>query len=1487
LSPTTRLARFACRSVAAVALAALFASAASAQVPLLPEREPNDAATAAQPFEAPVRVFGGLGTKGDVDHFVWVVDDDASAQLFEVVFDGPPGGATVDIASSDAKAVQLTLTTSRSTPSARRNRLLLPPDRYAVTVRGAAGPYALTVHAKALRPLALTTRERARADRVRLVENPAFLLPAGDAWLRWAPGAGRYDIELITMGGAVALTLEDAAGKAVATDTNASIALKGVTLAAGDHWFKLRGPEGAFIVLRLAKADATPTPNDLPNPNDPIYITPGSPVSGRVEAKRDIHHHLRVEGETRLYRLTATGSATKSLIWSSVAGEKLLEARAEKDGAILDHLVLPPGEHRFTVAAGPGDYRLEVTLLPRPASLGKGLLEREPNSGGAFVDDLPFGTAKTGFVTANNDVDIYRFQAAGSVYSRLTVTSQAALELRWTNGGPMQKWSVVANTPLVEHVVVPAGDHELEVVTRGAARGASYTVDLALGDPFDAAYRQGTDAPPSVTARIALTEVPAAFSNVAQTLFGELTLTAKQAATLPLIGITTDPAWSIHFPRGATVDLVAGRATVLPFEVRLVPDLLASPVRLALGVGREGVASGATIDVVPVADLAPVRPSTPLPLPDALLGAIDAARGGAFVDAKGQVRANAGRLAGLIEGTVRRDRRFELRLDAKTTLADMPAIRLRVPTRVVGVTLEAVGPELRTAVKDFAVSLSDDGVTWTEVLVDRLVSREGEQAFVLSAPRAAKYARLEIRSSHAPPGRNGEFPATLGAFKVLADPTAPLTDAAPDLILDTHGGHVVATFPYQGWGANIPFLPDRPAWSVFGFHHARAAAVNELVWEDAPKTSPDQRVPGLTFYGTTLGAAGPWVELGRLTAPGRVKLPAPTWIRFLKVETGTTSKRMRASVPVIRALEHTAGTSVVGSGYRTYRTILGEWGPFARAAHYERLHPETPAPAATTRGHHTRQKAQRLTGEVSGRVQRGQVEDWYSVVVPAGHGLFTLQAKGHPTLDVDFEVQDAKGLVVSPTKIDERAATAVRTFAVEAGQTYYVRVWQPVSSVVFTWDTSGSVAAWVPLVRNAIQRFAETVVPGHERVHLLPFGGGPLLTDWEARDDVLWSALSSYVPAASSESERALRVATELLSETRGTKAVVLLSDALTPRDFGVWEVLAEVRPRVFTAGVASGLEGVGQDRLEAWASVEGGEYVGVTSRGALDGFFARVSARLRLPASYGLSHSTGPRPVVPPGSLEVIDDRPADVGSSVAFVVDVSGSMLELLKGKRRIDIARQILVDTVANDVPAATSVAVRVFGRVGGDPCGTELLVPLGPASAARAALGGIVATKNAMTPIAEALAAVAGDFGDKPGDKTVVLLTDGRETCGGDPKKTLEELEAKGLSLRVNIVGFALSGAAIRRTFIALAEAGGGTFYDADDANLASVLGAAVRADFAVLDGGVVVARGQVGGAPIEVGPGRYRVEVATMPPRVFDDVEVRDGERRKLQLSTGR
>ena len=251
---------------------------------------------------------------------------------------------------------------------------------------------------------------------------------------------------------------------------------------------------------------------------------------------------------------------------------------------------------------------------------------------------------------------------------------------------------------------------------------------------------------------------------------------------------------------------------------------------------------------------------------------------------------------------------------------------------------------------------------------------------------------------------------------------------------------------------------------------------------------------------------------------------------------------------------------------------------------------------------------------------------------------------------------------------------------------------------------------------------------------------------------------------------------------------------------------------------------------------------------------------------------------VEPPGPGYLSVDQPESApGHAVELILDASGSMLQRLGGKRRIDIARDVLVSLVEQTIPAGTPVALRVFGHRKPDACDTELLVPLAPLERRRVsgAIRGTEAKNLAKTPIGVSLLEVPQDLASASGPKLVILLTDGEETCDGDPASAIRDLKEAGIDARLNVVGLAIDDEALKAEFESWARLGGGLYFDtADEGELGRALEAAMKPKFQVLDAaGEIVAEGTAGGDPIEVPMGVYQVKLLTSPARIIDEVRI--------------
>lgn len=232
------------------------------------------------------------------------------------------------------------------------------------------------------------------------------------------------------------------------------------------------------------------------------------------------------------------------------------------------------------------------------------------------------------------------------------------------------------------------------------------------------------------------------------------------------------------------------------------------------------------------------------------------------------------------------------------------------------------------------------------------------------------------------------------------------------------------------------------------------------------------------------------------------------------------------------------------------------------------------------------------------------------------------------------------------------------------------------------------------------------------------------------------------------------------------------------------------------------------------------------------------------------------------PGKVAVTM-APGARNGAIEIILDASGSMLQKLGSERRIDIAKRTLDKLVGITIPAGTPFAFRVFGREV-DSCQTDLDVPLAPlnAPAVKQRIAALVAKNGAKTPIGASLEKVTEDLKGVSGEKLIVLVTDGEETCGGDPAAAIAALRKAGLTTRVSIVGFALEDQVLASTFRRWSDAGGGAFFDAKDAaGLDKSLTDALRPGFEVVNAqGQVLASGITGGEPVTVPAGNHQVRI---------------------------
>ncbi len=245
----------------------------------------------------------------------------------------------------------------------------------------------------------------------------------------------------------------------------------------------------------------------------------------------------------------------------------------------------------------------------------------------------------------------------------------------------------------------------------------------------------------------------------------------------------------------------------------------------------------------------------------------------------------------------------------------------------------------------------------------------------------------------------------------------------------------------------------------------------------------------------------------------------------------------------------------------------------------------------------------------------------------------------------------------------------------------------------------------------------------------------------------------------------------------------------------------------------------------------------------------------------------------------------------NLEIILDASGSMKQRLGKKTRWETALEVLEQVLAK-LPEDFQVGLRIYGhrepsRSPQTCTDSELVVPV-----AKLDRAGILAAANAVkprgeTPLVYSLLQTPGDL-KEAGGGSVVLVTDGEESCKGDLAAAPRQLSGSGVDVRVDIVGFTLKGKEARGKLASLAKATGGRYYGAEsgEALARAVLFAAIeKFPYRVRDaGGREVARGEAGGAAHELPPGEYRVTVLAGDQEATAQVRLGAGEDAALRLA---
>jgi Ca-activated chloride channel family protein len=197
------------------------------------------------------------------------------------------------------------------------------------------------------------------------------------------------------------------------------------------------------------------------------------------------------------------------------------------------------------------------------------------------------------------------------------------------------------------------------------------------------------------------------------------------------------------------------------------------------------------------------------------------------------------------------------------------------------------------------------------------------------------------------------------------------------------------------------------------------------------------------------------------------------------------------------------------------------------------------------------------------------------------------------------------------------------------------------------------------------------------------------------------------------------------------------------------------------------------------------------------------LAAALLGPTANALAQSATPR-------------APQGPGQSM-LVLDASGSMWGQIGGKAKIEIAREAVASMLAN-WPAEQQLGLMAYGhRSKGNCADIEVLTAPGVLDKSSFQQAVNALQPKGMTPITAAVRMAAEQLKFSERKATVILVSDGEETCNADPCALGEELEQLGVDFTAHVIGFDIEkNPKAKAQLQCLASSTGGRYLDAKDA-----------------------------------------------------------------------